>query len=205
MFVVFEGIDGSGKTTQLERFADWLRDAGHDVETCIDPGSTLLGHRIRQLVLECHDVSINDLAEMFLFMTAHAQLVSDVIRPALARGQIVLCDRFLISTVVYQGHAGTLDPETIWRIGQVATGGLAPDRTIIFDMPVADAECRMGPRRDRLESRGSEFMERVRQGFLKEAARDPVRHWIIDSRGTIDEVAARLVERWTAEQGKVMK
>lgn len=187
MFIVFEGVDGTGKTTQLKRCHHWLEETGRRVTVCRDPGSTALGDRLREVLLERSDLEIDSVAEMFLFMAARAQLVSEVIRPALGDGQIVLCDRFLLSTVVYQGRAGKLDPKLIWQTGKIATGGISPDVTLIFDVPLEIAMGRMGTRLDRMESRGEEFLSVVRRGFLAESASLPGAR-VIDATGSPDEI-----------------
>ncbi len=187
MFIVFEGIDGTGKTTQLRRCEEWLSGLGTPVTVCRDPGSTPLGDRLREILLERGDLEFGIVAEMFLFMAARRQLVEEVIRPALDQQRIVLCDRFLLSTVVYQGHAGGLSPDEIWRIGKTATGGLQPDWTLVLDIPVDVAMKRMGGPTDSLESRGEDYMVAVQRGFLAEAARiDSAR--VIDASGTAAEI-----------------
>lgn len=187
MFVVFEGVDGTGKSTQLLRCQQWLEELGCPVTVCRDPGSTALGDRLRGILLHKSDLQISNVAEMFLFMAARAQLVSEVIRPALADGHVVLCDRFLLSTVVYQGRAGEMDPQDVWRIGTSATGGLSPDVTLIFDVPIQVALTRMGNRLDRMESRGEEFLASVQRGFLAESATLPGAR-VIDATGTAAEI-----------------
>ena len=170
MFIVYEGVDGTGKSTQLSYSQKRLEESGHAVTVCRDPGSTSLGDRLREILLKRQELEIAPTSELFLFMAARSQLVEEVIRPALAEDRIVLCDRFLLSTVVYQGHAGGMEPETIWRIGESATGGLHPDLTLIFDTPIDVAMRRIGDRPDRMESRGEEYLARVRRGFLAESA-----------------------------------
>ncbi|MFN9367133.1 MAG: dTMP kinase, partial [Planctomycetota bacterium] len=134
MLIVFDGIDGAGKSTQIEATCRWLElRRGAPVRRLRDPGSTPLGMRMRELLLDQHGLPIAPLAEVMLFMTARAQLVAEEIKPALARGEWVVCDRFSFSTVVYQGHAGGVDPEQIWKVNQVATQGITPDLTIILD------------------------------------------------------------------------
>lgn len=189
MFFSFDGLDGVGKTTQRELFSDWLRSTGHEVVNCQDPGSTPLGEAIREILLG-HKLPIARTSEMLLFMAARAQLVEDVIRPALQRGQTVVSDRFLLANVVYQGHAGGLDVDTIWRIGEVATGGLMPDLVFVLDMPPQSAAGRIDRQLDRMESRGIEYQARLRQGFLTEAAKDPGRIVVIDAARDIDAVQA---------------
>jgi dTMP kinase len=171
MFFSFDGVDGVGKTTQLELFCQWLRDRGDEVMTCRDPGGTRLGETIREILLEHSDVTIGDRSEMLLYMASRAQLVDEVIRPAMAKGKTVVSDRFLLANVVYQGHGGGLEIDRLWQIGLVATGDLLPDLTFLLDMPAADSVQRIAREPDRMEARGTEFMERVRQGFLVEAGR----------------------------------
>src|SRR5688572_12111153 len=119
MFFSFDGIDGGGKSTQVQLFVEALRAGGLDVVVCRDPGSTALGERVRELLLACDDQTvIGRLSEMFLYMAARAQLVDEVIRPALEAGKIVVSDRYVLANVVYQGHAGGLEPESIWQVGR---------------------------------------------------------------------------------------
>jgi dTMP kinase len=169
MFFSFDGVDGVGKTTQLELFCQWLRQRGDDVLMCRDPGGTRLGETIRDILLEHSDITIGARSEMLLYMASRAQLVEDVIRPALETGKTVVSDRFLLANVVYQGHGGGLDVDSLWQVGLVATAGLLPDLTFLLDMPAAESVGRIGREPDRMEARGTEFMERVRQGFLVEA------------------------------------
>jgi dTMP kinase len=173
MFFSFDGIDGTGKSTQMELFTEFLRGAGHDVLTCRDPGGTMLGERLREILLHKAEIPLSGCAEMLLYMASRAQLVDQVIRPALTQGRVVVCDRFLLANVVYQGYAGGLDVDDLWRVGAVAIGGVQPDLTCVLDMPVQAAARRIHREPDRMESRGLQFMERVRQGFLAEAARRP--------------------------------
>jgi len=189
MFFSFDGLDGVGKTTQIERFVAWLTERGHDVARCQDPGSTPLGEAVRELLLG-HRVPIARRAEMLLFMAARAQLVDEVIRPALERGQTVVSDRYLLANTVYQGHAGGLDVDTIWRVGAVATAGLMPDLVFVLDLPPDVAAGRIDRQRDRMESQGAEYEQRLRAGFLAEAARDPARIVVIDAARPIDVVQA---------------
>jgi dTMP kinase len=198
MFISLDGLDGTGKSTQCRLLADWLRNQGHEVLICSDPGGTEVGKVLRTLLLE-HKSSINLPCEALLFMASRAQLVGEVIRPALACGQIVISDRFLLANVVYQGHAGGLDPELLWRIGLFATQGLEPDLTLILDLPPQVASSRLSGPRDRLESRPVTYQERVREGFRKEASAHPDKMHIIDASGTIELVHAAICEQVTAQ------
>jgi dTMP kinase len=171
MFFSFDGIDGAGKSTQLMLFVDWLRQRGHEVVTCRDPGSTELGERLREILLHKSDTPIGRRAEMLLYMASRAQMVEQVIRPALEVGRIVVADRFLLANVVYQGHAGGLAEEDLWRVGDVAVAGVRPARVFLLDMDVTAAAQRRNREPDRMEAQGLDYMHKVRQGFLAEAAR----------------------------------
>src|SRR6185295_8790198 len=181
MFFSFDGLDGVGKTTQLDLFCKWLRDSGREVVRCVDPGSTRLGEAVREILLDKKEIDIARTAEMLLFMAARAQLVEEVIAPALAAGKTVVSDRYLLANVVYQGHAGGLDVDTLWAIGKLATGGLEPDLTFVLDLPLDIARQRRKPTADRMESRGDEYFAQVREGFLTEARRHADRIRILDA------------------------
>jgi dTMP kinase len=187
VFLCLDGLDGTGKSTQCRLLADWLRAGGHAVTTCIDPGGTPLGSQLRALVLN-HRPDIDRMCEALLFMASRAQLLAEVIRPALKAGQIVISDRFLLANVVYQGHAGGLDVERLWQIGRFAAGDVEPDLTIVLDMPPNQAAQRRGRPADRIEGRDAEYHERLRQGFLFEAAQRPDRILVVNAAGTIDAV-----------------
>ncbi len=193
-FIVLDGMDGAGKSSQLGVLSAWLAETGREVVTCRDPGSTPVGDAIRAILLDRHDLHLDPTAEMFLYMAARAQLVAEVLRPALARGAWVVSDRFLLSNVVYQGHAGGLDPATLWRLGDMATGGLAPDLVLVFDIDLETAARRMNRPLDKLEARGDEYRQRLRAGYLREAAADPGRMRVINARGTPDEVTGLVRE-----------
>jgi dTMP kinase len=171
MFFSFDGIDGVGKSTQLKLFCQWLEDQGSVPVVCRDPGSTPVGERIREILLAAHDeFPLGPRCEMLLYMAARAQLVDEVIRPALAEGRIVVSDRFLLANVVYQGHAGGLDVETVRQVGASAVAEVMPDCTFVLDMDPAAALARLGRQLDRVESRGPDYRQRLRAGFLAEAA-----------------------------------
>lgn len=192
MFFAFEGVDGAGKTTQIELFCKWLRDEGFDVLECRDPGSTPLGETIRGLLLQSGGVKIGRGSEMFLYMAARAQMVEELILPALAAGKVVVSDRYLLSNVVYQGHAGGLKPAEIWRVGAVATRDVMPDLSLVLDVSDDVAAARMNRPLDRIEQRGSEYRTALRRGYLNEAAVAPESIVIVDGGRDIDEVQADL-------------
>ncbi len=199
MFITLEGIDGTGKSTQLPLLAEWLRSKGRKVTTCRDPGSTALGNAIREILLHATVQPVNQPAEMLLYMAARAQLVSEVIQPALQRGEDVLSDRFLLSNVVYQGHAGELPPEHVWEVGRVACGGIRPDLMLVLDMPVQQATERLQRPLDQMESRGLEFRRKLRQGFLAEAARNQQLIRVINADQPVERVQTELqrqIDSW---------
>jgi dTMP kinase len=165
LFLALEGPDGGGKTTQSARLAAWMREAGFDVVACRDPGSTDVGDRLRKIVLDRKHVHLSIRSEMLIYMASRAQLVDEVITPSLAAGRVVISDRFLLSTIIYQGIAGGLPVDEIWQVGQVATGGLLPDLTLVLDVPPESAQVRVGAARDRIEDRPPEYQRRVRKGF----------------------------------------
>ena len=200
MFIVFDGIDGAGKTTQLDQLQEWLARHDRDCVRCKDPGSTELGEQLRAILLGKHEIPIHVRAEMMMFTTARTQLVEQIIRPALADGKTVLCDRYLLATVVYQGHAGDLDPEELWTVNRIATANVMPDITFILDLPVESAMKRLGNDLDRMESRGAEYFERVRSGFLHEAKRlkqteQAVEVEVIDAARSPDEIQSDIQAR----------
>jgi len=193
MFFSLDGIDGVGKSTQLKLLVEQLEKKGQEVITCREPGSTQLGESIRKILLNDWETPIDGVSEMLLYMASRAQLVEEIIRPALESGKTVVADRYLLANVVYQGSAGALAPDSIWEVGRVATGNLLPDLTIVLDMPPSEAAGRLGEP-DRMESRGDIYREKLRQGFLEEAARQPERIRVVSASGTVAEVAARVWE-----------
>ena len=194
MFFSFDGTDGVGKSTQIELFKNWLANNGHEVLLCRDPGSTELGERLRDLLLQKHDIAIDRRSEMFLYMTARTQMVEEVIKPALAAGTTVICDRFLLANIVYQGYAGGMEADVIRQVGAVATDGILPDLTFLLDMDVTHARGRMDRELDRIESQGLVYMEQVRQGFLAEAERFPQGIKVVDAAQDIDVIHQDIVQ-----------
>ncbi|MCX7403005.1 MAG: dTMP kinase [Planctomycetia bacterium] len=192
-FIALEGIDGAGKSSQIAAIVDWLRTKGLTVVTCRDPGSTAAGDAIRAILLERQDILLSPTAEMLLYMAARAQLVTEVIRPALNRGDWVVSDRFLLANIVYQGHAGGLDPETIRQVGAVATETITPDLVLLLDIDLGTAAARLSRPLDKLETRGNEFRQRLADGYRLEAAKNPERIRSVDARGSIDDVTASLL------------
>jgi dTMP kinase len=194
MFFSFDGVDGAGKSTQIRLLADALRQRGREVVTCRDPGSTALGERLRTILLDHHDTPINRTSEMLLYMAARAQLVEEVIRPALGAGKIVISDRYLLANVVYQGHAGGLSREDIWVVGDIAVSALMPRLVFLLDMPAQKAASRIQRAADRMEAQGLKYLEQVRQGFLGEARRAPDSIIVLDADRPAEEVHADVLQ-----------
>lgn len=187
LFLSFEGGEASGKSVQAQRLVARLTAAGHDVLLTREPGGTPLGERIREVVLHTRDLTFTPEAEALLFTTARAQLTRDVIRPALARGAIVIADRFFDSTFAYQGHGRGADLAGLQAITRFAVGDTRPDRTFVLDVPVdvAFARRREPAQWDRIEAAERSFHERLRTGYLELAAAEPGR--IVVIRGDRDE------------------
>jgi dTMP kinase len=181
MFFSFDGVDGVGKSTQIRLLADALRARGREVITCRDPGGTALGERLREILLNHHGTPIHRRSEMLLYMASRAQLVEEVIRPTLAAGKTVISDRYLLANVVYQGHAGGLSAEDVWRVGEITVAGVMPRLVFMLDMPAERAARRIQRTADRMEAQGPDYLEQVRQGFLTEAKRCPNEIVVIDA------------------------
>jgi dTMP kinase len=197
-FIVLDGMDGAGKSSQLAPLVAWLASRGARVTTCRDPGATPAGDAIRAILLDRHDLHLVPTAEMLLYMAARAQLVAEVIEPALARGEWVISDRYLLSNVVYQGHAGGLDPEAIRSVGGVATGGRMPDLVLVLDVDLETAARRLDRPLDKLENRGDGYRQRLREGYLREAAAAPDTTRVIDASEPPDRVAEQICSVLTA-------
>lgn len=193
-FVVFDGPDGSGKSTQLQRFARWCAERGVVVTHVREPGGTEIGERIRAVLLDPANDSMTMRCEMLLYMASRAQLFARAIVPALERRELVLADRFTSSTLAYQGTAGGLPVEDILAVGRVATGNRWPDLTVVFDVDEATAARRLSPLLDRIEQRGAEFHRKVREGYLDQARQCPERYLVVDARVEPDAVFASVIE-----------
>ena len=190
-FITLDGIDGVGKSTQLERLQQYLSDDGHDVLAVRDPGTTEIGSKLRALLLDS-DLEMHRRTEAMLFMASRCEMVESIIRPALNQGRTVISDRFLLSTVVYQSIGGNVSAEQLWEMGRLANEGITPDLTILRDMPATEAMKRMDRPADRLEQRGVDYMESVRQAFLEQLPHSSQETAVIDAGRSADEVADQI-------------
>jgi len=195
-FITFEGIEGSGKSTQIRLLREHLTKGGHSVRLLREPGGTPIGDRIRAILLDASLPELTDTTEMFLFAASRAQLIREEVRPALAAGETVLCDRFVYSSLAYQAHARGLGREQVWTVNAPAIEGLLPDRVVLLDLPPATALGRAQARGalDRIEAESLAFHEAVRAGFLDEASADPERFRVIEATGTPEDIHERVLE-----------
>jgi dTMP kinase len=192
-FIVFEGPDGSGKSTQFRRLALLCERAGLTVCQVREPGGTDVGEKIREVLLDRAHTEMSLRCEMMLYMASRAELLERRIAPALARGELVLADRYVASTLAYQGTAGGLPAADIEAVAHVATRGMAPDLYLVFDIDEIAAEKRLSPLLDRMEAKGREFHREVRRGYLEQAGRDPARYALVDASKGPDEVWEQVV------------
>ncbi|MEW5991593.1 MAG: dTMP kinase [Chloroflexota bacterium] len=203
-FLTLEGPEGAGKTVLSERLADALATDGLDVVVTREPGGTRLGERLRELLLARDSPAIDPLVDAFLFNAARAQLVAEVIRPALDAGRVVVCARFTDSTLAYQGYGAGVDLDVLHELAAAATGGLVPDRTILLDLPAEAGLRRKAPDdHTRFEAAFDlEFHGRVRDGFLELAGREPARFAVVDAGRPIDKVFAEVLAAARAALGR---
>ena len=195
MFITFEGPDGSGKTMQINPTADFLRSRGLSVFTAREPGGTSIGDQVRSVLMNLENTSMNPRAETLLFCAARAQLVDEVIRPHLEKGDVVVLDRYADSTMAYQGYGHQTDLGLIRSLLDFATGGLKPDLTLLLDIDPAEGLMRRqknGGEWNRLDAYQLQYHQRVRQGYLEMAQADPQRWQVIDASQTPDMVQSRI-------------
>jgi len=199
-FITFEGIEGCGKTTQVRLLADLLMSRGHIVTVTREPGGCPIADQVRAILLNAENRALVPLSELLLYAAARAQHVEEIIRPALAAGGIVICDRFTDATVAYQGYGRSLDLDLIDRLNSIATGGIMPDLTVLLDCPEETGLARAmerinacdGAREERFEQESLRFHRAVRQGYLRLAAAEPQRFIILDATRCIEETAAEI-------------
>jgi len=191
IFITFEGVDGSGKTTQIKLLNKFLKDRGFDTVLTREPGGTVLGDSIRKLLLDPENNGPVDRAEALLFEAARAELTEKVIVPALDKGKIVICDRFFDSTLAYQGFARGLGIDSLLDLSLWATSGLAPDITFLLSLDVSDSEKRLdrqSRKRDRIEHEDSDFKKKLQAGYIKLAGRFKDRIVLIDANKEINKI-----------------
>lgn len=201
IFITFEGLDGSGKSTQMELLADALRDRGHDVVTTREPGGTGLGEAVRTILLDPAQHGMTPRAEALLYSAARAQLVETVIKPALDAGRIVLCDRYLDSSLAYQAYGRGLQVEDVLTLNIWATECLFPDLTLVLVVDERQRAARVTGASDRLESEETAFFERAGEGYRRLASDHRHRIRLIESAGSIDDVQERLRAAVEADLG----
>jgi dTMP kinase len=201
MFITFEGPEGSGKSTQIQRAGAWLRELGRECIVTKEPGGTPISDRIRAILLDSAATGMDAMTELMLYAASRRQHVVEVIRPALQRGVTVLCDRYTDATVAYQGYGRRLDLDRLQTLNQWATDGVKPDLTLLFDIDeetgLARAHARnagMDVDEGRLEQEDIRFHRRVREGYLSLAAAEPARFAIVDGNGSIEEVFTRATD-----------
>jgi len=198
VFITIEGIDGCGKTTQTQLLGDYLTKKGFSIVKTREPGGTSLAENLRNILLNPESV-IYPLTELFLYAASRAQHTQELILPSLNEGKVVICERYIDASLAYQGYARDLDIELIKELNNIATGGLRPDITFLFDLPVEEA-IRFKKNNnflfDRLEREEITFHEKVRKGYLKIAAEEKQRFRIIEVKGSIEEVHNKIIEEW---------
>ena len=193
LFITFEGADGCGKTTQLKLLAEYLTNKGLEVVITREPGAKGLGEKVREILLN-YDGEVSDRCESCFFLYDRAQHIDMIINPAIEQGKIILCDRHTDSSVAYQGYGRGLSIERINMLNDLAVNGRYPDMTLVFDIDVETSMKRVGDEKDRMESAGMEFFNRVRNGYLEIAKQEPNRVKVLDARKSIDEIHKDVIE-----------
>ena len=187
LFITFEGPDGCGKTTQMKLLAEYFKKKGKEVVLTREPGGKGLGEKVREILLN-YDGEVSDRCESFLFLADRAQNIDIIVNPAVKEGKIVLCDRHIDSTVAYQGYGRGLNIDRINMLNNLATNGKKPDLTLVFDVDVETSMKRVGKEKDRMESAGIDFHNRVRKGYLELAKQEPKRIKVLDAAKSIEEI-----------------
>ncbi len=193
LFITFEGADGCGKTTQLNLLKTYLESQGEEVLVTREPGGKGLGEKFREILLN-YDGVVSERCESFLFLADRAQNIDTIVKPAVNLGKIVLCDRHIDSSVAYQGYGRGLDIEEIKQLNTLATGGLLPDLTLVFDIDIETSMQRVGKEKDRMESAGDAFFNRVRNGYLELAKQEPERIKVVNATESIEQIHKKVVE-----------
>lgn len=204
LFITFEGADGCGKTTQIKLLQEYLQYRGYEVVLTREPGCAGLGQKIRDLLLN-YDGEVSPVCESFLFLADRAQNVDVIVKRNVDLGRIVISDRHTDSSLAYQGYGRELDVERIDMLNNIATSGLKPDLTFVFDIDVETSMERIGKEKDRMESSGKEFFERVRQGYLKIAQKEPNRIKVINAVDSIENIHSKVVNLFVELEEKLLK
>lgn len=191
LFITFEGIDGCGKTTQLNLLAQYLLSNGKEVLITREPGAKGLGEKLREILLN-YEGEVSSNCEAFLFLADRAQHIDTIVKPAINACKIVLCDRHTDSTIAYQGYGRGVDIEQLRMLNNIATSGFKPDLTFVFDIDVETAFQRVGKSQDRMESAGVEFFEKTRNGYLEIGKQEPDRVKVLNSNDTIENIFAQV-------------
>jgi dTMP kinase len=192
LFITFEGADGCGKTTQIKLFTEYLQKNGYEVVLTREPGSKGLGENIRKILLD-YDGEVSPVCESFLFLADRAQNVDIIVKKNIEKGKIVISDRHIDSTVAYQGYGRKLDLEQIKELNNIATSGLKPDLTFVFDIDIETSMQRVGKTKDRMEASGKEFFERVQNGYLEIAKNEPNRVKVINANDTVENINKQVI------------
>lgn len=197
LFISLEGPDGSGKSTQIAMLKDFLEELGYAVLVTREPGGTRISEQIREVILDCNNVAMSNMTELLLYTAARAQLVDEVVKPALASGTIVICDRFIDSAAVYQGIARGLGTDLVYTMNGYALQGLMPDVTFFLDLPAKEGICRKNQQKelDRMEMENAEFHEQVANGYRQLAKEQKERIVRIDAMLSKEEISAQIVEK----------
>ncbi len=193
LFITFEGVDGCGKTTQIKLLKEYFEKQGKTVLLTREPGAKGLGVKLREILLN-YDGEVSPNCESFLFLADRAQHIDTIIKPAVERGEIVLCDRHTDSTVAYQGYGRGVDLDRINMLNDIATSGMKPDLTFIFDIDIETSMSRVGKEKDRMESAGVEFFKRVREGYLNIAKQEPQRVKLLNGSDKIEDIHSKILD-----------
>ena len=197
LFITFEGIDGCGKTTQIKRLKEYFEKNNKNVVLTREPGAKGLGEKLREILLG-YDGEVSSNCESFLFLADRAQHVDTLIKPTIEKGDVVLCDRHIDSTVAYQGYGRGLDLARINYLNDLATNGLKPDLTFVFDIDLETSLARRGKARDRMESSGDEFFERVRNGYIEITKQEPNRVKLLDGSKSVETIHSEILQHINA-------
>lgn len=193
LFITFEGIDGCGKTTQINLLKEYLETKGYNVLLTREPGAKGLGEKLREILLN-YDGEVSSNCESFLFLADRAQHIDTIIKPAIQNGTIVLCDRHTDSTVAYQGYGRKLNLDQIYQLNKIATNGIEPDITFVLDIDIKTSLQRIGKGRDRMENSGKEFFERVRNGYIKIAEQEPNRVKLLNGALPVENIQKQILD-----------